>query len=308
MDPRVRLLLVLLAVATACGHDRAAIRGADSSISAPIAGRADVGGYSLSYACAGRGSPTVILEAGYTASGLETYGTDVMPAIARTTRVCTYDCAGDGGSDVRPARITPLTAATQARELHSLLDAIHGSPPYVLVGHSYGGMVSREFAALYPAQVVGMVLVDASSEPEIPVYDRLHAGAWVDGSTTPAPNQTIDIHATVRELRRAPPLRSLPLAVITAGILEDRWLRTVPQLEARAQRRLAGLSTNSVHVVDHGVGHFIPERDPNIVVAAVNAVVTAARGGGVLAGCGSIFHTIPSARCLERGQLGHQQT
>jgi pimeloyl-ACP methyl ester carboxylesterase len=51
--------------------------------------------------------------------------------------------------------------------------------PYVLVSHSYGGMISREFAARYPGQVAGMVLVDASSEPEVAVYDRLHAGLWI---------------------------------------------------------------------------------------------------------------------------------
>jgi hypothetical protein len=84
-----------------------------------------------------------------------------------------------------------------------------------------------------------MVLLDASSEPEIPVYDRLHAGEWVDGTVQPAPNQTIDIHATVDELRHAPSLGAMPLVVVTAGVLEDRWLATVPMLEARAQDRIA---------------------------------------------------------------------
>jgi hypothetical protein len=134
-------------------------------------------------------------------------------------------------------------------------------------------MISREFAALYPSQVVGMVLIDASREPEIPIYDRLHAGPWLDGTVTPAPNRRIDIHATVRQLEHAPPLHTLPLIVITAGILEDQWLRTVPLLEARAQTRLADLSTNSVHIVDKGVGHFIPQQDPNVVVDAVDAVI-----------------------------------
>jgi hypothetical protein len=124
-------------------------------------------------------------------------------------------------------------------------------------------MISREFAALYPSQVVGMVLIDASREPEIPIYDRLHAGPWLDGTVTPAPNRRIDIHATVRQLEHAPPLHTLPLIVITAGILEDQWLRTVPLLEARAQTRLA----------DKGVGHFIPQQDPNVVVDAVDAVI-----------------------------------
>src|SRR5204862_6707131 len=81
---------------------------------------------------------------------------------------------------------------------------LEGYTPYVLVGHAYGAMISREFAGRYPGQVAGMVLVDASGEPEVAVYDRLHAGQWIDGTVQPAPNQRIDIHATVRELQPAP--------------------------------------------------------------------------------------------------------
>jgi len=225
--------------------------------SRPASGRpkiayADVGGYRLAYECVGRGRPTVILEAGYTASGIDTYGPVILLALAQRTRVCTYDRAGDGLSDARPASVRPLTGATQAKELHTMLAVIHIGPPYVLVGHSYGGMISREFAALYPGQVAGMVLVDASSEPEVAVYDRLHAGPWLDGTVQPAANQRIDIHATVRELERAPSLGRMPLIVITAGILQDQWLKTVPALEARAQARLALLSADSNHVLDRG--------------------------------------------------------
>jgi hypothetical protein len=139
------------------------------------------------------------------------------------------------------------------------------------------------------------------------VYDRLHAGAWIDGSVTPAPNQTIDIHATVDQLERAPSLEDMPLVVITAGILEDRWLRTVPALEGRAQTRLAELSTDSIHVLDTGVGHLIPRDDPRVVIDAVQAVVLAARSGVELAPCARVFGNDPSAACLARGQIGHQE-
>jgi hypothetical protein len=90
-----------------------------------------------------------------------------------------------------------------------------------------------------------MILIDASSEPEIAVYDRLHAGPWIDGTVQPALNQRINIHATVRELERAPRLGAMPLIVITAGILQDRWLKTVPKLEAGAQVRLASRGRRS---------------------------------------------------------------
>ena len=173
---------------------------------------ANIGGYLLAYECAGAGSPTVILEAGYTASGISTYGPVILPALARRTRVCTYDRAGDGRSDARPTSVRPVTGATQAKELHTLLQVIHTGPPYVLVGHSYGGMITREFAALYGHQVAGIVLLDASSEPEIAVYDRLHAGPWIDGTAQPAPAPAFS-NRTSRQRRITSgrsPLRATP--------------------------------------------------------------------------------------------------
>jgi pimeloyl-ACP methyl ester carboxylesterase len=304
-------LVVLVGVAlavVACGSQAPLVsQGKHAGAARPKIGYADIGGYRLAYECAGTGRPTVILEAGYTASGIDTYGPAILPALARRNRVCTYDRAGDGLSDARPASIRPLTAATQARELHTLLEAIHAGAPYVLVGHSYGGMITREFAALYRHQVAGMVLLDASSEPEVAVYDRLHAGPWIDGTVQPAPNQRIDIHATVRELKRSPRLGQMPLIVITAGVLQDRWLKTVPGLEAKAQTRLATLSADSIHVLDRGIGHLIPALDPRVVIAAAEAVLSAAASGHALAPCPQDFRSVPAAECLHRGQLGHQR-
>jgi pimeloyl-ACP methyl ester carboxylesterase len=301
-------VLAVLAVA-ACGGAARPARQPGQPAPAPAAVRyANIGGYLLAYECAGTGSPTVILEAGYTASGISSYGPVIVPALARRTRVCTYDRAGDGLSDARPAKVRPLTGATQAKELHTLLNVIGAGPPYVLVGHSYGAMITREFAGLYPAQVAGMVLLDASSEPEVAVYDRLHAGPWIDGTVQPGPNQRINIGATVRQLERAPSLGPMPLIVVTAGILQDQWLKTVPRLEARAQRRLALLSADSIHVLDRGIGHLIPARDPQIVIGATTAVLATAASGRPLAPCPQVFRSVPTAECLRRGQLARQRT
>jgi alpha/beta hydrolase fold len=271
------------------------------------AGRADIGGYSLAYQCEGDGAPTVILEAGYTASGIDTFGGLIQPELAKATRVCTYDRAGDGTSDARPADVTPLTTTTQAAEVHALLDAIGETGPYVYVGHSYGGMVARAFAAEYPDETVGMVLLDASSEPEIPVYDRLHAGAWIDGTVRPAPNQRLDMRASVEKLERAPSLGAMPLIVVTAGVLEDPWLATVPHLEAVAQTRLASLSSDSIHVLDRGKGHMLPDNDPKLVVDATLAVVESARSRTALPACAAIVADSTTASCLEPGELARQQ-
>ena len=99
----------------------------------------------------------------------------------------------------------------------------------------------------------------------------------------------------------------MPLIVVTAGILQDRWLKTVPALEARAQRRLAMLSADSIQVLARGIGHLIRSLDPQIVIAATSAVLAAADGHS-LAPCPQVFRSVPAAECLRRGQLGQQRT
>lgn len=117
----------------------------------------DVGGYRLHLYCTGEGSPTVILEAGGGNPWLSWY--KVQPQVAAFTRVCSYDRAGLGWSDLSPR---PRTAMVIAEELHTLLHNAGIPGPFVLVGHSLGGMDARMFANRYPSEVAGMVLVDSS--------------------------------------------------------------------------------------------------------------------------------------------------
>jgi pimeloyl-ACP methyl ester carboxylesterase len=117
----------------------------------------DVGGYKLHIRCMGQGSPTVVLESG--AAGPSPLWGWVQPEIATTTRVCAYDRAGLGWSDPSPH---PRDAATITAELHALLQRANVAGPYVLVGHSFGGKYVRLFAARYPVETAGLVLVDAS--------------------------------------------------------------------------------------------------------------------------------------------------
>jgi hypothetical protein len=123
----------------------------------------------------------------------------------------------------------------------------------------------------------------------------------------PAPNQRIDIHASVRALENAPSLGDTPLIVVTAGVLQDKWLATVPHLEAEAQTRLASLSTISIHVLDVGKGHFLPDDDPGLVIEATLAVVKAAQMGAALEPCKTVFARTPTAHCFAPDALGHQK-
>ena len=119
----------------------------------------DVGGYKLHIHCTGQGSPTVILEAGQ--SDYSLIWALVQLEVAKTNRVCSYDRAGYGWSEPSPRH---RTAIAEVEELHALLVNTSIPGPYVLVGHSLGGMLVRVYAHNYPDEVVGMVLVDSFHE------------------------------------------------------------------------------------------------------------------------------------------------
>ena len=121
-------------------------------------------GYRLHLNCQGApvpGSPTVVMEGGNAECGLT--WASVQPEVARFTRVCTYDRAGLGWSERSPK---PRTATNIVDELNALLTQAGVEPPYVLVGHSIGGMFVRLYAHRFADQVVGMVLVDAAHEEQ----------------------------------------------------------------------------------------------------------------------------------------------
>ncbi len=128
----------------------------------PQIGRSvDIGGRTLNISCLGTGSPSVIFESGGDAPGLG--WTSYQAEVAKFTEACWYDRAGIGWSDSGPY---PRTSAAIARDLHALLKNAGVPPPYVLAGASFGGMNSRVYAELYPAEVAGLVLIDSGHEDE----------------------------------------------------------------------------------------------------------------------------------------------
>jgi pimeloyl-ACP methyl ester carboxylesterase len=126
----------------------------------------DIGGHRLHIDCTGSGSPTVVLEAGLGEPSTIMAGW-IAPAVAPATRVCVYDRSGYGWSDPAPS---PEDGRTVAENLHALLAAANIAPPYVLAGHSTGAVYTQIFAATYPDDVAGMVLLDGQSPY---VYERL---------------------------------------------------------------------------------------------------------------------------------------
>jgi pimeloyl-ACP methyl ester carboxylesterase len=181
--------ILLLAVAATAAAQRSA------STSPPLAppGRLiDLGGWRLHLNCTGpadQSRPTVILEAGIGDFSVE--WSLVQPGVATFARVCSYDRAGDGWSDIGPQ---PRTMRQQVYELHALLEKAGLSPPFVMVGHSYGGWLVRTFRSTYPKEVVGMVLVEAGADDPVRVLEDgvpRHASDLVAGRQIP-PAKTSD--------------------------------------------------------------------------------------------------------------------
>jgi pimeloyl-ACP methyl ester carboxylesterase len=213
----VPLLVVIVcagaicAVATAVLYQRIGSRVDKRDHPAP--GRlVDVGGRWMHLVESGAGSPVVILESGIAASCLN--WTNIHAEVARFTRVCSYDRAWLGWSD--PAT-TPRVTSHLIEELHALLKAANISGPYVLVGHSYGGMLARAYAAKFPDEVAGLVLVDP-----------LPAGEWM----RPTGEQARILRWGIRLARRGALLARLGIVRVSLKMLSAGG-RTVPKLIAR---------------------------------------------------------------------------
>ena len=126
----------------------------------------DVGGHGLHINCMGRGSPTVVLDGG--TGEMSADWALVQRTVSATTRVCAYDRAGMGWSEMGPE---PRDARRITGELHALLEGADIEGPYVLVDHSFGGLYMQTYAARYPEQVAGMSLIESSS-PDSSATDR----------------------------------------------------------------------------------------------------------------------------------------
>jgi pimeloyl-ACP methyl ester carboxylesterase len=151
-------VIAFLALAS-LGGGYETVREAADATAYPMPGQLiDVGGHKLHLSCTGSGSPTVVLEPG--GGEMSSNLGWIAPAVARDTRVCVYDRAGRGWSE--PAD-TAQDAVQITTDLHTLLQRGHVPGPYVLAGHSFGGLYVLTFAARYPDEVAGMVLVDSTA-------------------------------------------------------------------------------------------------------------------------------------------------
>ncbi|HEX2176236.1 MAG TPA: alpha/beta fold hydrolase, partial [Nocardioidaceae bacterium] len=295
-------LLAVLALASVGGGYQTVREAADAKAN-PMPGQLiDVGGHRLHLSCTGSGSPTILLEPA--AGGVSSDFALIAEAVAADTQVCVYDRAGRGWSD--PADI-PQDAKHIATDLHTLLRRGNVPGPYVLAGHSFGGLYALTFAARYPDEVAGLVLVDSTAPasgartnatpPSDAGSDDLtrRVSAWVSslgrvglGRLVGVPTashlrSTIDEYVQANSsTQEAGSLRDFgdrPLVVLTAGTGSDAdW--------SAQQDALSTLSTDSVHRVVDGVDHpamVTDEKGADATTQAILDVVASIRTGRPLA-------------------------
>jgi pimeloyl-ACP methyl ester carboxylesterase len=277
----------------------------------------DVGPYRLHLECTGSRGPTVILEPG--GGGSAASMGLIAPSVARDSRVCVYDRAGRGWSD--PAA-SPPDGAQIATDLHRLLDRAHVPGPYVLAGHSFGGLYVRTYAAKYPEEVAGLVLVDSTAAHNTPVSpqkassysvvkhlsslvattSRLGVGRLIadkgfsdlppqyrdDARTTAATGKEMggfldEFGVANRSEAEAGRLRSLGAKPLVV-LTADRGNS---KGWMATQNETVTLSTNSLHRVVSGATHasFVENPDPAAAVTrAIHDVVVSVRTGEPLKG------------------------
>jgi pimeloyl-ACP methyl ester carboxylesterase len=307
--PLVVLVVLAVVLLVGCGGEAKKDR-ADPSPKVTVEGigsgeQVDVGGRSLYVECTGSGTPTVLLEAGFARDSQD--WTDVLQELGKTTRTCAYDRAGIGVSEAIPG---VHDAGDEIRDLERLLDRGRIEPPYVLVGHSYGGLLARLFARAHPDQTGGVVLVDAAGRDDW----RRGFAAW---PKTVAPKLRrawaenpllggVDRRASAALGSDIRTLGNTPLVVITAarnrelGVMQGlppsihrRWVA----LWRVMQHELATLSPDHAHVLALRSDHLVQAHQPLVVFQAIRAVVRAARDEAGLPPCERVF-TGPGVRCL----------
>jgi pimeloyl-ACP methyl ester carboxylesterase len=290
---RALLIAAAAAAAVACGGQRQAAPHGNPVLFGPGRLVAIGGGRTLYLNCTGSGSPTVVLEAGF--GGDSTMWNAVQPPLSRTTRTCSYDRAGLGNSLPMPG---VHDAADEIADLQRLLAAAHVPPAYVLVGHSYGGLLVRLFAHAHARETAGVVLVDAMGRNQ-----GRRARQVPRAPTLPPVENGVNLRASERLDAQVGTLGHTPLVVITHGLgdpaLPARVRRPIERLWMRMQDELAAMSRDSLHVVATRSGHFVQlysGGQPMVVVRAVRAVVDAARRHSPLPACAALF-TGPGVAC-----------
>ncbi|MGE5813764.1 MAG: alpha/beta fold hydrolase [Acidobacteriota bacterium] len=270
IEVRIVVVVLLLAVVSVGAQEKAAPQ------------LVSIGTHRLDAIVAGRGSVPVVFEGGL-GNPLDTWQ-HVWPQVAASAPVVVYSRAGLGRSE--PGSVKH-TAHEAIEDLHKLLAAVHATPPYVLVGASYGGMLVRLYTSMYREEVVGLVIVEGVHEQQVqrfgeldPTYPAAFRASFEDIlRQEPTGAEADEIRETMRiqaagAVEGMKPLPDIPIAVLTSMRADPQapFVNGTPRGHA-AWRAMHDewfqQSTNGIHIETSRSGHHIQDEEPQLVVDAI---------------------------------------
>ncbi len=212
------------------------------------------------------GNPIVVMEAGYGDDSKS--WASIIPEVSRMSQVLVYDRAGLGKSEQSP---NPRTSEEMVNELHEMLAKLSLEPPYILVGHSFGGVNMRLYAVEFPSETAGMVLIDSTPEeyrerflPNMPedfqeAYNKqfVHEGTY---------DEFMESLMQLKYSSRY--LKDIPLIVLSAG-KKDHYSMEAQLLWHEMQKEIAGLSIQGEFIIAADSAHYIQKDEPMVVIEAI---------------------------------------
>ncbi|MFC0253564.1 alpha/beta fold hydrolase [Massilia consociata] len=235
----------------------------------------------LRFSMSGQGSPTIVMFSG--AGGPLEGWFKLFPEIEALGTVVTYDRPRIGGS----ARARePQLGTTVVLQLRALLREIGARPPFLLVGHSFGGLHANLFARVYSDETCGVLFIEATAPDDVlnmkqyrSTLQRVVAGL-LDRFSPPDPNDEISNELeTVAEIGEAPDFPPIPVTVISGGKRLPRWMASREALleRERNQEALARLSPLGERIIARGSAHFPQVSEPHVVLEALSKLVARTR-------------------------------
>ncbi len=247
----------------------------------PIEKYINMDGYSLYSRSSGLGKPAVVFESGLGDSSAIWHM--VEPIVAKRTTTIVYDRAGLGRSSKAPS---PRTLVNMVADLNTVLTQLSIEPPYILVGHSLGGLLVRLYAASYPTAVAGLVLVDAPHEHQTEAARKiLSPQAWSFISSFWSQNpEDIDLVTEMNQLDMIATRPEMPLRMLAATVVQSppfdlpkaiaQEIESVASLVFPAfQTKLLETSKRSQLISVEGANHYIHRQRPDIVIEAIDTLL-----------------------------------
>ncbi|GAA1761420.1 alpha/beta fold hydrolase [Agromyces humatus] len=310
--------VLALAGCTAPTNDDGAVQPSpDPARQLDVDGVIDVGdGRGIYAKCAGQGHPTVILIAGkgngardwqdvlapddpahdapldglpWGLGTLEPSDDAVFPSVARFTRVCTYDRPDVriDGDDVTTPRAQPHTVDLDVDDLHALMTSLEEPGPYVVVSHSYGGLIAALYARQYPDDVGGLVMVDTVTPLMADVTSADRLGNWdaSNATTSPQVREGVKLIDAFEQINAASPLPELPAVVLSADKpwrtdllpAEIARVETVTFDDWLASLELLAAELGAENITQTMSGHDIYLYNPALVTDEIRGIVDTVR-------------------------------